>query len=104
MKNVILLSLLALLIGCSNNKVNDVNDDITPPVVVEDVEEPRPDHTITCVHSYERLKTFIHSGNVKRYQEQMFGRMVYVYEYVLVDGKIHRLSGDELENYKCEVS
>jgi hypothetical protein len=88
MKNIILLVTLILLWGCASS-------------------EPSPEPVLnekgtSCTHKYDPRSTFVYFGQLKAYQKDMFGEMVFVYEFTLRDGRKTLVTQHNLPNYICK--
>jgi len=92
MKNTALTVLLiSLLIGCGSTPVDPTPVD---PAPIYDI-------VVACSHKYSSDYDFVYGGQIKAYQQEMFGEKVFVYEYTLLDGKKLFLSGNDVANFVC---
>lgn len=55
----------------------------------------------TCEHKHSSNRNFTYQGQLKVYQQEMYGQTVFVHEFTLVNGEKLYLSRDELVNYDC---
>ena len=55
----------------------------------------------TCGHNYDDNYDFSYVGDIIRYQQQMFGETIYIYEFTLPTGEKVHLSESQLDNYNC---
>ena len=85
--------LLAFMIGCGSTPVG--------PAPVNPAPEPIYDNVVACTHKYSSKYDFVYGGQIKSYQQNMFGEKVFVYEYTLLDGKRMYLSGKDVVNFVC---
>ena len=91
MKYTFLAVALLLLLSCG----------VTVPVNDEPVIDPTFENVTACKHKYSPEYNFTYHGQMKAYQKEMFGETVFVYEYMLVNGKQLFLSGNDVVNFIC---
>jgi len=68
-------------------------DPVNPNVVISGV--------VFCKHKYTDSYSFAYYGQLRKYQDELFGQTIWVYEYTLANGLQHYLTGDEVSNYVC---
>ena len=77
------------LVGCSATvKVKD-----TPLIA--------PEGAVACAHSHDSSRNFVYNPPIKEYKHTVLGRDMITYEFILISGETHFLSGDEENNYEC---
>lgn len=88
MKQLILYSLLLVfVVGCES----------TGPKITSDMVNVH-----ICEHKYDEERNFYYQGQIKIQHKEIFGEVVFLSDYTLLNDQSHFLSGDEVENYICK--
>lgn len=90
---ILTVLLLYFIVGCGSTSVVPAPVNLAP--------EPIYDNVVACTHKYSSQYDFVYGGQIKAYQQNMFGEKVFVYEYTLLDGKRMYLTGNDVVNFVC---
>lgn len=89
MKHILLITMLGLLLlGCKTT---------TP-----DVDLSQYENTHLCKHKYSDEFDFYYKGQIRANQKELFGEMIFIFTYTLLDDTKRYLTKDEVSNYRCQ--
>lgn len=98
MKQLILYILfLVLVAGCTTPSPKITDPKITGPKITSYMVNVH-----LCKHKYDEERNFYYQDQVKIQDKEIFGEVVFLFYYTLLNGQSHFLSGDEVENYICK--
>ena len=95
MRSFVHILAIIFLVGCSTTV--KVKDDVVAPIIT-------PEGYITCTHTHDASRNFTYKPPIKKYTQTLFEQEVITYEFILISGEAHFLSGNEEGNYDCNRS
>jgi len=94
MRNIALFLSILIFSGCASK--------VTPPTDEPLVVVTTPDELIiSCIHKYDSTLNFKYTGEAVVYKQELFGEVLYIFEYNTITGDTLHISNYDMVNYDC---